>query len=133
MDRIFFIFGSVLGALSVALSTFSTHAVHGRGVESLLANYQTGVAYMFFHALALFVVVLAVDALAAVEPARHRRLALRRRDRLLLRQPLPHGLHGHPLAGRRHPHRRGRVHCGVGVVGVDSVAGKLTGELTGNG
>ena len=60
MDRIFFIFGSVLGALSVALGVFGAHAVRGRIEESLLANYQTGVTYMFFHALALFVVVLAV-------------------------------------------------------------------------
>ena len=60
MDRIFFILGSVLGALSVALGAFGAHALRGRIEEGLLANYQTGVTYMFFHALALFVVVMAL-------------------------------------------------------------------------
>lgn len=59
MDRIFFLLGSLLGALAVALGAFGAHALRGRIEESLLANYQTGVTYMFFHALALFVVVMA--------------------------------------------------------------------------
>lgn len=60
MDRIFFIIGSLLGALSVALGAFGAHALRGRIEEGMLANYQTGVTYMFFHALALFVVVMAL-------------------------------------------------------------------------
>jgi uncharacterized membrane protein YgdD (TMEM256/DUF423 family) len=59
MERIFFLLGSLFGALSVALGAFGAHALRERIEESLLANYQTGVTYMFFHALALFVVVTA--------------------------------------------------------------------------
>ncbi|MBK8047377.1 MAG: DUF423 domain-containing protein [Anaerolineales bacterium] len=46
--------------LSVGLGAFGAHALRGRVEESMLANYQTGVQYMFFHTLALFVVVLAL-------------------------------------------------------------------------
>jgi uncharacterized membrane protein YgdD (TMEM256/DUF423 family) len=60
MERIFFMLGSLLGALSVALGAFGAHALRDRIEASLLANYQTGVSYMFYHALALFVVVLAL-------------------------------------------------------------------------
>jgi uncharacterized membrane protein YgdD (TMEM256/DUF423 family) len=59
MERIFFLLGSLFGALAVALGAFGAHALRERIEESLLANYQTGVTYMFFHALALFVVVIA--------------------------------------------------------------------------
>jgi uncharacterized membrane protein YgdD (TMEM256/DUF423 family) len=60
MERIFFMLGSLLGALSVALGAFGAHALRDRIEASMLANYQTGVSYMFYHALALFVVVLAL-------------------------------------------------------------------------
>ena len=60
MDRTFFLIGSLFGALSVALGAFGAHALRGRIEEGMLANYQTGVTYMFFHALALFVVVMAL-------------------------------------------------------------------------
>jgi uncharacterized membrane protein YgdD (TMEM256/DUF423 family) len=60
MERIFFILGTLLGALSVALGAFGAHALRDRIEAGLLANYQTGVSYMFYHALALFVVVLAL-------------------------------------------------------------------------
>ena len=60
MERTFFILGSLLGALSVGLGAFGAHALRDRVEASLLANYQTGVTYMFFHALALFAVVLAL-------------------------------------------------------------------------
>lgn len=60
MDRVFFIIASLIGALSVGLGAFGAHALRGRIEDSMLANYQTGVQYMFFHTLALFVVVLAL-------------------------------------------------------------------------
>lgn len=59
MERTFFIIASLLGGLSVALGAFGAHALRGRIEENLLANYQTGVSYMFYHALALFVVAWA--------------------------------------------------------------------------
>ena len=61
MERTFFIIASLLGGLSVALGAFGAHALRGRIEESLLANYQTGVSYMFYHALALFAVAWAVS------------------------------------------------------------------------
>ena len=61
MERTFFIIASLLGGLSVALGAFGAHALRGRIEESLLANYQTGVSYMFYHALALFAAAWAVS------------------------------------------------------------------------
>ena len=60
MERTFFVIGSLLGSLSVALGAFGAHALRDRIEASLLANYQTGVSYMFYHSLALFIVVLAL-------------------------------------------------------------------------
>ena len=60
MARVFFILGSLIGAASVALGAFGAHALRDRIEPAMLANYQTGVTYMFFHSLALFVVVLAM-------------------------------------------------------------------------
>lgn len=60
MERTFFLIASLLGGLSVALGAFGAHALRDRIEAGLLANYQTGVTYMFFHALALFVVVIAL-------------------------------------------------------------------------
>lgn len=60
MERTFFVLASLLGGFSVALGAFGAHALRDRIEAGLLANYQTGVTYMFFHALALFAVVLAV-------------------------------------------------------------------------
>jgi uncharacterized membrane protein YgdD (TMEM256/DUF423 family) len=60
MERTFFLIASLLGGLSVALGAFGAHGLRGRIEESLLANYQTGVNYMFYHTLALFAVVLAL-------------------------------------------------------------------------
>jgi uncharacterized membrane protein YgdD (TMEM256/DUF423 family) len=60
MERTFFLIGSLLGAVSVALGAFGAHALRDRIEPGLLANYQTGVSYMFYHTLALFLVVLAL-------------------------------------------------------------------------
>ena len=60
MERTFFLIGSLLGSISVALGAFGAQALRDRIEASLLANYQTGVSYMFYHTLALFIVVLAL-------------------------------------------------------------------------
>jgi uncharacterized membrane protein YgdD (TMEM256/DUF423 family) len=60
MERTFFLIASLLGSLSVALGAFGAHALRDRIEASMLANYQTGVSYMFYHTLALFIVVLAL-------------------------------------------------------------------------
>lgn len=60
MERTLFLIASLLGGLSVALGAFGAHGLRGRIEENLLANYQTGVSYMFYHTLALLAVVLAL-------------------------------------------------------------------------
>lgn len=61
MDRLFFALASLLSGLGVALGAFGAHAMRGRVAENLLANYETGVRYHFYHALALFAVVIAIQ------------------------------------------------------------------------
>ena len=61
MDRTFFLIASLFGGLSVALGAFGAHALRDRIEASLLANYQTGVSYMFYHALVLFAVAWAIS------------------------------------------------------------------------
>ena len=61
MERIFFTLASLLSALAVALGAFGAHALRDRLEPGLLANFQTGVTYQFYHALALFAVVLALS------------------------------------------------------------------------
>ncbi len=61
MERTFFVIASLLSGLSVALGAFGAHGLRDRVEAGLLANYQTGATYMFYHALALFVVVLALS------------------------------------------------------------------------
>lgn len=61
MERLFFSLASLLGALGVALGAFGAHAMRGRVAEEMLANYQTGIRYHFYHTLALFAVVIAIQ------------------------------------------------------------------------
>lgn len=61
MERLFFSIASLLGALAVGLGAFGAHAMRGRVAENLLANYETGVRYHFYHVLALVAVVVAIQ------------------------------------------------------------------------
>lgn len=61
MDRIFFLLASLLGGLGVALGAFGAHALRDRIAENLLANYETGVRYQFYHVLALVAVAVAIQ------------------------------------------------------------------------
>lgn len=61
MERLFFSIASLLGALAVGLGAFGAHAMRGRMAENLLANYETGVRYHFYHVLALVAVVVAIQ------------------------------------------------------------------------
>jgi uncharacterized membrane protein YgdD (TMEM256/DUF423 family) len=58
MERLFFTTGSLLGGLAVALGAFGAHALKARIAETMLANFETGVRYHFYHALALLAVSL---------------------------------------------------------------------------
>ncbi|MCB0130558.1 MAG: DUF423 domain-containing protein [Caldilineaceae bacterium] len=61
MDRTFFIFASILGALAVALGAFGAHALEGRISADLIDTFETGVRYHMFHTLALFAVAAAIS------------------------------------------------------------------------
>jgi len=58
MERIFLMIASLLGALAVAIGAFGAHALSSRLTERLLANYETGVRYHFYHTLALLAVAI---------------------------------------------------------------------------
>ena len=47
--------GAVLAALGVALGAFATHGLKGTLTPELLANFETGVRYQMYAALALLV------------------------------------------------------------------------------
>lgn len=61
MDRLFFILGTVLGGLSVAIGAFGAHGLRDRVDASLLANFETGARYHMYHALALIAVAWAAQ------------------------------------------------------------------------
>jgi uncharacterized membrane protein YgdD (TMEM256/DUF423 family) len=56
MDRLFFFLGSLSAGLAVA---FGAHGLRGRLTPDLLANFETGVRYQMYHALALLAVAWA--------------------------------------------------------------------------
>lgn len=53
MDRAFFFFGAILGALGVAAGAFGAHALKARLTPEMLAVFETGVRYHLIHALGL--------------------------------------------------------------------------------
>jgi uncharacterized membrane protein YgdD (TMEM256/DUF423 family) len=61
MDRLFFALGSISAGLAVALGAFGAHGLKGRLAADMLANYETGVRYQMYHALALLAVAWAVS------------------------------------------------------------------------
>lgn len=68
MERTFLLIGAVSGLLGVALGAFGTHALRSRLAPERLAQFETGVRYQLWHALALFGVVL-VGSLRVVSGA----------------------------------------------------------------
>jgi uncharacterized membrane protein YgdD (TMEM256/DUF423 family) len=52
------IIAAISGFLAVAIGAFGAHGLKNRLDETLLAAYQTGVEYQFYHTLALLLVVL---------------------------------------------------------------------------
>jgi uncharacterized membrane protein YgdD (TMEM256/DUF423 family) len=53
MDRIFFVIGSLSGALGVAAGAFAAHALRNRLTPDMLNVFEVGVRYHLIHALAL--------------------------------------------------------------------------------
>jgi uncharacterized membrane protein YgdD (TMEM256/DUF423 family) len=59
-DKLFLLIAALLGGLGVALGAFGAHALSARLTPALLATFETGVRYHFYHALALIGVVVAI-------------------------------------------------------------------------
>jgi uncharacterized membrane protein YgdD (TMEM256/DUF423 family) len=60
MERLFFLLGSVSGALSVALGAFGAHTLKTRLSDDALSTFETGARYQMYHALALLAVTFAI-------------------------------------------------------------------------
>jgi uncharacterized membrane protein YgdD (TMEM256/DUF423 family) len=56
MTRFLITTGAVSAALSVALGAFAAHALKARLPTEILAVFQTGVQYQFYHSLGLILV-----------------------------------------------------------------------------
>ncbi len=57
--KLFLSMGSLLALVAVALGAFGAHGLKARLTPDLLAVYQTGVQYHFYHALGVILVGLA--------------------------------------------------------------------------
>lgn len=57
-ERLFLVLGAVSGLIGVALGAFGTHALRARLSPERLGQFETGVRYQLWHALALFAVVV---------------------------------------------------------------------------
>ena len=53
MSKLFITLAAINGFLAVSLGAFAAHGLSSRLSEQLLANFQTGVQYHMYHALAL--------------------------------------------------------------------------------
>jgi uncharacterized membrane protein YgdD (TMEM256/DUF423 family) len=61
MDRFFFVAGSLLAFLAVALGAFAAHSLKARLSADMLTIFETGVRYHMYHALALLAVAWAAS------------------------------------------------------------------------
>jgi uncharacterized membrane protein YgdD (TMEM256/DUF423 family) len=58
LAKTFLVIGALSGMLAVLLGAFGAHAMRGRLTPDMLAVYQTGVQYHFWHALGLLAIAL---------------------------------------------------------------------------
>ena len=56
MPKLAILLGSLNAMLAVILGAFGAHGLKGRLTEDLLAVYQTGVQYHFYHALGMILI-----------------------------------------------------------------------------
>jgi uncharacterized membrane protein YgdD (TMEM256/DUF423 family) len=70
MSRIFLTLGAVNAFLCVALGAFGAHGLKQRLSAEMLAVYQTGVQYHFYHALGLIAVGVMLLHYPASKPMR---------------------------------------------------------------
>jgi len=58
-DKLFFVMGSISGALAVAIGAFGAHGLKDKLTPELLQTFETGVRYHMYHAFALLAVAYA--------------------------------------------------------------------------
>lgn len=63
MGKIYLLIAAINGFLAVALGAFGAHGLKQKLSADMLAVYQTGVQYHFYHTLALFGVALLLQQL----------------------------------------------------------------------
>jgi uncharacterized membrane protein YgdD (TMEM256/DUF423 family) len=68
MSRIFITLGAINALLCVAFGAFGAHGLKQRLTADMLAVYQTGVQYHFYHALGLIAVGLVLLHFPASKP-----------------------------------------------------------------
>ncbi|WP_101758556.1 DUF423 domain-containing protein [Oceanicoccus sp. KOV_DT_Chl] len=56
MAKTFLLIAAISGLMAVAIGAFGAHGLKARLTEDLMAVYQTGVQYHFYHTLALMLV-----------------------------------------------------------------------------
>ena len=61
--KIFLFLGSISSFLAVGLGAFGVHGLRGKISPEMLAAFQTGVQYHFYHSLGLFAVAFAASYL----------------------------------------------------------------------
>ncbi len=60
MDRIFFIIGSILAGLAVAIGAFGAHGLQNMVTPERLVTWEKAVRYQIYHALALLLLAWAI-------------------------------------------------------------------------
>lgn len=71
MQNIILSVGAASAGLSVILGAFAAHGLRDQLSEKLLATFQTGVTYQFYHSLALLLVGLLMKQWAATVSLRY--------------------------------------------------------------
>ena len=64
MHRWFLVTASLIGALSVALGAFAAHTLRQAAPADVVASFETGVRYQFYHAFALLAVAILFEKYA---------------------------------------------------------------------
>jgi uncharacterized membrane protein YgdD (TMEM256/DUF423 family) len=59
LDKIFFIIGSLSGALAVMLGAFGSHGLRRRLTAEAMSTFEIGVRYQMYHALAMIAASIA--------------------------------------------------------------------------
>ncbi len=70
MHKKYFILAAILGAVGVAAGAFAAHGLKPRLDAHMLANWQTGTRYLFYHTFALLAAAWLMERLPQCKAAR---------------------------------------------------------------